>query len=340
MNTFARFTVLTFACSLFAVVVPPSAIAQRGTAPDIKNPGVETGTGVDRNGIKSNSRGPRRTTNFVLPSGGYYYGYSQGPYYYSDRYYDNYPAYGCGYCGSRWCRGACQYRRGPAYLPPIYGDSGALYGPRAVRQFLGVGGGISNVRAGGPLRVATATAPAPPPKLSNPTARARAWKFVEHGDRHFKNGDYRKAATRYRKAATQAHDVADIYFRQGLAAASMEKYADAVVAVRKGLALKPHWPESGFVLEELFPTADAKRTVFRQLHVHLDAHPNDSDALFMRSLLQYFDDQPEAAEVGMRRVVELTGLGEHARAFLPQTLEAEDVEKLPVVDGPVLEPRE
>lgn len=306
-----------------AGLLAPAAPAQFiRTAPDIENPpNYQPGTGVDRNGIKSNSS-PRRTTNYVVPGGGYYYGWSPGGrFYYNDYYYSDYyyaDRYVCPYCGRRWCDGGCRFR-GPIVYPPVVGDAGALYGPRAVRQFLGennaAGGGGANNAGAQPVQVARA--PVAPPPLSNPTVRALAWKFVEYGDRHFKRGDYRKAAGRYRKAESQASDIADIHFRLAFAELGTERYAQAVTAIKQGLTLKPDWPNSGFVLEELYPTAEAKRAVFRQLHTYADQHPNDADGQFLLGMLQHFDGQTEAAEVRMRRVVELTGVGAHARAFLP-----------------------
>ena len=288
------------------------------TAPDIKTPSnYQPGTGVDRNGIKPQSSN-RRTRHYSAPAGGYYYGWNPGRYYfYSDSYYFN-DRFLCPYCGRRWCNGGCRYY-GPIYYPPIVGDAGAVFGPRAVQNFLGVGGNNQNagVADPNPIRVAAAQAPAAPPKLSNPTARARAWKFVEYGDRHFKRGDYRKAAERYRKAESQASEIADIYFRQGFAEMGAERYPDAVAAISKGLELKPDWPNSGFVLEELYPTAEAKREVFRQLHSHVAQNPNDADAQYMLAVLQHFDGQSEAAELRFRRVVDLVGVGTRARAFLP-----------------------
>ncbi len=337
MITFHRSVVLLGGGLLLALVSLPFAQAQRRTAPDIHNRNAITGTGVDRNGIKSNSNGPRRTTNYVLPRRGYSYGYSQGPtyysnYYYADHYYSDpyhsggypiggYPSYSRGYYED-W------YRRGPVYLPPVYGDAGSLYGPRATRKFLGTGVGNNRASRSGPLRVARATAPASPPPLSNPTARARAWRFVEQGDRHFKKGNYPKAAARYRKAATQASELAEIYFRQAFAETGAGRYPRAVMALRKGLRLQPNWPESGFVLEELFPSANAKRAIFRQLHLQMEEHPLDADALFLLAVMQHFDDQKAASEVAMRRVVKLTGAGEHARAFLPRAPVAEEANDL------------
>src|SRR5690606_7966627 len=121
---------------------------------------------------------------------------------------------------------------------------------------------------------AAAQAPQAPRQISNPTVRARAWKFVEYGDRHFQRGDYRKAVERYRKAESQADDIPDIYFRQGFAHMGAQQYAEAVSAMRKGLALNPDWPNAGFVLEELYPSAEAKREVFRQLHTDVHERPN------------------------------------------------------------------
>lgn len=303
--------------AIIGVVWSSDSIAQLRTAPDIETPrNYQPGTGVDRNGIMSNpSR--RRNTHYVVPGGGYYYGWFPGRYAFYDDYYYFDGNYVCPYCGSRWCSGRCRYY-GPIYYPPIAGDAGAIFGPRAVRDFLGVdnndAGGGGNLN---PIIQAAAQAPIAPPKLSNPTARARAWKFVEYGDRQFKRGDYRQAAERYRKAQTQAPDVADVYFRIGFAEMGAGKYVEAVSAIRDGLALKPDWPNSGFVLEELYPTAESKREVFRQLHAYLEKNPNDADAQYLLAVLQHFDGQSEAAEVRFRRVVELTGVDTHARAFLP-----------------------
>ncbi len=331
---------LVLVCTGIAVLLAGGgdASAQIRTAPDIKTPrNYQPGTGVNRLGIMSNSSRYRHTTNYVVPGGGYYYyGWSPGRYYFYDGYYAD--AYLCPYCGSRWCRGACRYRA-PIYLPPVTVDPGALYGPRAMRQFLGVGGGNNNANAAGaadPQRVARAQPPDAPPPLRNPTTRARAWKFVEFGDRQFKQGDYRDAAKRYRKAESQAPEIPDIYFRLGFAELGAGNYTEAVLAMRQGLVLKPDWPDSGFVLEELYASPEAKREAFRQLHTYLADHPHNADALFLLSVLQHFDGQAEAAEAGFRRVVELTGLGNHARAFLPIEPEAEDAVELADDNGPLL----
>lgn len=297
---------------------------------------VQRGTGINRLGIMTRPSPHKRSTRVAVPPGYYYYGWYPGGYYFANGYYRG--GYLCSYCGGRWCRGACGCY-GPIIYPPIAADPGAFYGPRAIRQFLGVNGaaGDNNDNSvANPVEVARVQAPDVPAKLSNPTVRARAWKFVEYGDRQFRKGDYRKAAERYRKAKSQAPDIPDIYFRQGFAELGAGRYTKAVIAMQNGLSLKPDWPDSGFVLEELYPTAGAKRAVFRQLHQHLIEHPNDADALFLRAVLQHFDGQTEAAEVAFRRVVELTGVGQHARAFLPVAPEAQDVEKLPKADGPLL----
>lgn len=303
------------------------AMAQIRTAPDITNRNYNSGTGVTREGIIPRSSPHRNSTNYVVPRGSYYYyGYSSGPYFsgypgrqsYYDYYYDDFI---CPYCGLRGCRGRCRYARRPLYLPPVVANPGTIYGPRVTNQLLGVGGNQqnnNNNQGGGPIQQAAGRAPTPPPQLSNPSSRALAWKFVEYGDRHFKNGDYGKAAIRYRKARDQADDLADIHFREAFAELGIEHYADSVAAVRKGLALKPDWPQSGFVLEELYPTPQAKREVFRQLNVEVEQHPNDANALFLLGMLEYFDGREAASELRMRRVVELAGVNEHAVAFLPR----------------------
>ena len=319
-----RFTKSMLLAILFASVTTSAASAQlRGYTP---------GTGVDRNGIKSQPTGyssvGRRTNHVVMPVGGYHYGYSHGPHYYHDNYYGDF------YHRSYNHRPYGYYRYRAVYLPPVFPDQGLLFGPRAAQEFIGGGqqqanrGAQPRVNAGGgPLRLVAA--PQRPAKLSNPTARAQAWKFVRYGDRHFKKGDYRRAGEMYRKAATQARDIADVYFRQAFAHAGNGRYAPAVLSMRRGLAIKPDWPHSGFVLEELFPTAEAKRATFRRLQLHLNEQPDDADALFMLALLQHFDGQPGASEVGMRRVIELTGQADYARLLLPP---AEEVAADPAAD--------
>src|SRR5690606_14473535 len=106
-------------------------------------------------------------------------------------------------------------------------------------------------------------------------------------------------------------------FRKAFALLGMGKYAEATTAVKEGLRLKPDWPESGFVLEELYPDAVSKRAIFRQLTIHLDAHPRDAEAIYMLGVMQHFDGQEAAAEVKFRTVLDLLGRADHAQQFLP-----------------------
>ncbi len=307
------------------------------TAPDIKTPdNYQPGTGVNRLGIKVRPSPLRNSSTFAVPNRGYYYyGWAPGGTYFYDGYYAN--RYLCGFCGRRWCRGGCGYYYSFP-LPLVAANPGEFFGPRPVQQVMGLDANANNNPgvAANPVVVAQAQAPAVPPKLSNPTVRARAWKFVEYGDRHFKKGNYRKAAERYRKAESQAPDIPDVYFRQGFAELGVGRYAEAVVAMQEGLELNPDWPNSGFVLEELYPSPEAKRDVFRELHAHLEDHPHDADALYLLSVLRHFDGQAEAAEVGFRRVVQLTGLGHHAQPFLPPAREPQKAPQPEEAKGPLL----
>jgi hypothetical protein len=302
---------------LLSVVMPlPATVAHAQSGrPIVAPPG--SGTGVDRNGIMAR-RTPQVRTFTIPQRGHYHWGYYSTPgyrFYPGDYYYND---YFCPYCGGAWCNGSCLYGRGPVYLPPVVAGGNSLFGIRAAQEFLGVGGGNQQA-AGNTGRGAGPLLPAEPaaPKVSNPTARAQAWKFVEFGDRQFKRGEYRQALDRYDKAARQANDLADIHFRKAFAQVGMGKYAEAAESVKTGLQVKPSWPESGFVLEELYPTAEAKRAIFRQLTLHLDAHPRDAEALYMLAVMQHFDGQEAAAEVKFRSVIELLGQAEHARLFLP-----------------------
>ena len=168
----------------------------------------------------------------------------------------------------------------------------------------------------------------------NREVRARAWRRIEAGDRNFREGDFRDALAHYRKSTEIDKQVAGGYFRTAFAMLALGRWTEATLSIERGLLLKPDWPDSGFVLEELYTTPAAKRSEFRKLQIAKQQTPHNADVRFMLGVMLHFDGQAEAAEVEFRRVVELTGQGDHALAFLPPSQEPA---QLPAAAPPIEE---
>lgn len=242
--------------------------------------------------------------------------------------YGGYWNSGCGYCGNSWCDGWCG--GGFYWIPPVaVVDAGQLYGPRALRNFLG----INNAPA---VQVVQSVAPEPEPAvapavalpaMASATARERAIKFLQYGDRHFREGRYREALARYKKATASATDMAEAEFRKAFAEIMMGDLSDATIAIRRGLAKKSTWPDADFAIDDLFGAA-AKAEAYRTLQTRLRATDFDADTHFLLGVMLHFDGQIEAAQAHFVRTIELLGRAEHARLFLPQQPEAKDAAEM------------
>jgi tetratricopeptide (TPR) repeat protein len=162
-----------------------------------------------------------------------------------------------------------------------------------------------------------AAAPPVRPMAMPSSARDRAWRFIEFGDKQFRAGEYHAALVRYKKAAISAGDLADAHFRQALAYLALGQYDRGTEAVIRGLTHNSSWPTSAFHLDEVY-TDDAQKALHhRELMRWLDEHPQDANAHFLLGVFRHFNGAAEQAVDAFRRTLELVGIGEHARAFLP-----------------------
>jgi len=157
-----------------------------------------------------------------------------------------------------------------------------------------------------------------PRRAAHPQVLARAWKFIGFGDAHFADQRYVDALDRYRKAAQAAPQLADAYFRQGLVHAALGRYPSAMKAIRRGLALEPKWPRSGFRLEELYGDDDAAKDAHLEaLAQAAEENPHDADLLFLVGVYLQFDGQAERATPFFQRAAQLAGPeASHIQAFL------------------------
>ncbi|MHC4176388.1 MAG: tetratricopeptide repeat protein [Planctomycetota bacterium] len=227
------------------------------------------------------------------------------------------------------------HRRWPSYYEryyyaPLYIPAGELYGPQATARFLGWD--VFNRRAADvnpivPRENAQRRQEAPKqaeaerePQLrgTNPQAVALAWKFIGFGDAHFADQKYTDALQRYRKALQAAPQLAEGYFRQGYALAAMARYELAAKALKRGLALDPAWPTSGFHNDELYGRDQAAKNVqMDALAKAADGQPHDADLMFLLGVYLHFDGQPARAAVFFGRAAQLVGGDDaHLRAFV------------------------
>jgi tetratricopeptide (TPR) repeat protein len=213
------------------------------------------------------------------------------------------------------------------YLPPLHEPAELQFGPRAVKQFMGVGRDF----AMGPLldrptTVAKAVAPAEP-RLVNARSRELAAKYVSYGDARFSAQQHHEAIQRYKTAAKLAPDSAEPWFKQALGYMANAKQEWAVNALKRGLALDDTWIDGDFRLDDLYEdTHAAKLSHLESLSRAVLDDPRDSDALCLLGVFLWFDGQRERSQKFFRRAIELTPKAEFIRPFLLKP----DAERAPV----------
>jgi len=258
--------------------------------------------------------------------------YYSRPFYGSYYYPPVYGGYGCHYGGF----GAYA----PGVIAPLYADAGSVYGPDAVKEFLGVDRDFAK----GPLaprplvidvkpaddgrRIVAAPdkdgapdkhAAAPEERIaSNREARQRAARFVSFGDDRFGEQQYHSAAQRYRFAIEAAPDVAEAHFRQGFAYVASNRYELALESFRRGLQLDPLWVNSSFRLEDLYGrNALAKNSHLDGLAKSALIDRGNPDHFFLLGVMLHFDGQQERAKKFFDRADKLAGGdNDHIAAFL------------------------
>ena len=204
----------------------------------------------------------------------------------------------------------------PLYLPPE-----TLYGPEAVKRFMGLvpGPALGRNIIVVPENNAEDPEVAAPPRATNARSVALGRRFIEFGDAQFAQQKYASAYLRYKEAAKAAPQLADAYFRQGFALVASDKYEWAARAFKRGLELEPRWSTSGFQIDTLYGNNPMAK------QAHLDAlaqaaldSPEDADLLFLLGIMLHSDRQDARAELFFQRAKELAGPEvAHLKAFLP-----------------------
>lgn len=249
---------------------------------------------------------------FLGPSSYYRPGYGYGPGY---DYIYPYPSY-------PWPR----YYMGPLYLP-----AETMYGPEAVKRFMGV----DQTPAPSPAEPNVVIEPkiiVPPNRDgadanepdavdlrgTNRRALALAWRFIGFGDAQFADQNYADAQQRYRKATQAAPKMAEGYFRQGYAYLAMQRYELAAEAFKEGLEFDDEWPESDFANEELYGDNKlAEKSHHDALAETADQNRHDSDLFFLLGVFRYFGGEKEAAVDALEHAKRLLAENDrHIQVFL------------------------
>jgi tetratricopeptide (TPR) repeat protein len=193
-----------------------------------------------------------------------------------------------------------------AYSSAYYAPTENIYGPAAAQRFIG------GDRFAPASKIADDTdLNDVMPRGSNAQSTALAGRFITFGDAQFAKRNFVEANNRYRTAARTAPQLADAWFRQGLALAAMGRFPQAADAIKHGLRIDPDWPNSDFTLDTLFektkPDQKAKESVLDALVAAANDKPHDADVLFMTGVFFHFDGQAKRAKTYFDRARQWVG---------------------------------
>lgn len=241
------------------------------------------------------------------------------------------------YCSPYWLDGPfCGWANRPwVIFSPYFVDARLLYGPRLwfTRPWNPGGWGDRPLlRAEVAPDLLPARAQPRDGKPPRGDALKLALRFIEFGDKQFRNRKYHQALQRYKKSAGVKRDVATAFFRQALAHFALGKYGRATTAIKRGLVIAPDWPQTDLRLDDLYVDANEQRAHRKQLIDWLAEHPLDADAHFMVGVISHFAGQEQLAAAAIVRTIELSGISDHATAFLPRPEPKEAAEPGPIAN--------
>jgi hypothetical protein len=252
-----------------------------------------------------------------------------------------------GACGSpNYCGAA-----GPSYCPlepgcPDYSRCGAGYGSPVVTFF---------APRQEPIAILSGLAPAPPvlapplglnfhpapqigwvqpldvpawqrPKASAPStaeAQLNSLRTQQHGDRRFRQQDYRGAVARYREAIEQAPDRGEAHLRLAVALTLLKRYDRATEQLRLGLRTAPDLLDEPPSLDDLFGEANvlAKNNLLLGVAEWVQEDPADPQRPYVLGLLMLLDGDEAMAAKLLERGNALGGEGDVLAAFLNRDAE-------------------
>lgn len=205
---------------------------------------------------------------------------------------------------------------------------GPGFGPQAAVQFMDVNDANqawANGAVAAPPQNFDDDPPEPKKALSRSTnahSIETAWKSIGYGDTLFAKQRYAEASDRYRRASNTAPQLAEAWFRRGLALTATGRYDLAVNSIKRGLKIDPKWPKSASDAKDvLWTDAETKTAYFSELVETAAQNPNDPNVQFLVGVCFHVDGQEEQAKKYLSRAKRIAGNNtEHIEAFLVNAL--------------------
>ena len=232
--------------------------------------------------------------------GGYYLAFGgYGGFYPGGGYYGGYPYGG--------------YPYGGYTVAPIFVPAETMYGPGAVKRFMGVDPPLATAfpTVSAPLVVPQPALPAAPvvaqppanpqplpvprPVPANEQLRNHALELIQQGDAQFRQHKYHIALQRYKDATANVSDLVDGHMRQGWALLAMGQYEPAARAMKRALQLRKDWPTSRFNLPALYGEPVAPAAHRDALDKAAREHPADPDLAFLAGVFAWAAQEPQVA---------------------------------------------
>jgi len=146
-------------------------------------------------------------------------------------------------------------------------------------------------------RMAPPLAPKPPPE--DPLAENH--RLVREAKRAFADGQFGRAAELSQKATMVGPNLAEAHFVLAQAWIALGKYADASLAVHRGIRLEPDWPDIGPPISAIYGNRRADFQLHRQtLNDAATNDPNNAILQFVNAYVAWFDNREDEA----RRILE------------------------------------
>jgi len=225
--------------------------------------------------------------------GGFYPGMYGGYPSYNTFYYNSYP-YGYGVVGNG----------------PIFAPASAVYGPVAVRNFLGMAEPTAPAPAAVKVSAVVVKKLGEPRKVreASPEYRRKADQFIAQGDMLFREQKYQQAVDRYKSATEMAPDSAEAFWHKGHAYAATNRYELAAASFRRALTLNPDIARGGFSLDKLYgDTLAAKEAHLEAIAASCLENPTSADSYFVLGIFLHYTGEADRAEKFFAKAAELGG---------------------------------
>jgi hypothetical protein len=159
------------------------------------------------------------------------------------------------------------------------------------------------------------------PKAGAPSstqAKLNSLRTQQHGDRQFRQQDYRAAVARYREAIEQAPDRGEAHLRLAVALVMLKRYDRATEQLRLALRTAPDVLDAPPSLDELFGEANvlAKNNLLLRVAEWVREEPADAQRPYVLGLLMLLDGDAAMARKLFQRGNALGGEGDVLAAFL------------------------